>query len=305
VLALLLWLGAATAGGLQWGGAAGPPVRVSILQGNIEQTLKWRPEQLRATLDIYLRLTEAAADSRVIIWPETAVPAFAHQVEADLLGPLEAWARAGGRDLVLGIPVRDDDGRYYNTLLNLGVSGRDRYDKRHLVPFGEFMPLRPLLGPLAEMFAIPMSSFAAGEAERPVLRIAGSLAGASICYEDAFGAEVVEALPDAAFLLNASNDAWFGDSLAPHQHLEIARMRAAETDRFLLRATNTGVSAIIGPRGERLAVAPQFAQAVLSGTIEPRSGATLFARAGNAAVVVLAVLMLGAGAWVAQRRKTF
>ncbi|MEJ2577302.1 MAG: apolipoprotein N-acyltransferase, partial [Gammaproteobacteria bacterium] len=183
-------------------------------------------------------------------------------------------------------------------------SGRDRYDKRHLVPFGEFTPLRFVLAPLVELFAIPLSDFTAGAAERPLLRTAGALAGASICYEDAFGEEVVEALPEAAFLINVSNDAWFGDSLAPHQHLQIARMRAAETERFLLRATNTGVSALIGPRGELVAVAPQFEQAVLAGTVQPRAGATPFVRLGNAAVVLIACLMLAGGARLARRAQT-
>jgi apolipoprotein N-acyltransferase len=181
------------------------------------------------------------------------------------------------------------------------VSGRRAYYKRHLVPFGEFMPLRSLLAPLIEVFAIPMSDFSASSADKPNLFLAGHNAGISICYEDAFGSEVLQALPEARFLVNASNDAWFGDSLAPHQHLQIARMRALETGRFLLRATNTGVSAIIGAQGELREIAPQFEQAVLTAEIQPLQGETLYARLGNVAVLLLALVMISVGYGLGRR----
>ncbi len=138
-----------------------------------------------------------------------------------------------------------------------------------------------------------MSNFAAGEAERPLLQVAGHQAGISICYEDAFGEEIIQAMPDAAFLVNASNDAWFGDSLALPQHLQIARMRSLETGRYQLRATNTGISAFIGPKGELISSSPIFKQYVLRGEILPMSGMTPYARMGNWGVVLLLLLSLG------------
>jgi apolipoprotein N-acyltransferase len=236
-----------------------------------------------------------------VIWPETAVPSLAHRVEEEFLTPLAAEAEARGSEILLGIPVYDEaSGRYYNAMQTIGPV-RASYYKRHLVPFGEFMPLKPLLEPLIEWLAIPMSDFSPGDAAQPLVPVAGHQAGVSICYEDAFGEEVIQALPQAAFLVNASNDAWFGDSLAPHQHLQIARMRARETERYLLRATNTGISAIIGPRGELRGTAPAFTEQVLSGEVLPLQGLTPYARLGNWGVVLLALLLMGAG-WALERR---
>jgi apolipoprotein N-acyltransferase len=298
----LLWGAAALAGRVDWTEPAGPPFRASLLQGNVEQRLKWRAEELRPTLELYVTLTDEARASRLIIWPETAVPALAHLVDDILLAPLAEEARTEGRDLLIGVPIEEADGRYYNAMLALGASGRDAYYKRHLVPFGEFLPLKPVLEPLLDFLRIPMSDFSAGPRdEPPLLTVAGHPAGISICYEDAFAEEVAEALPAAAFLVNASNDAWFGDSLAPHQHLEIARMRAKETQRYLLRATNTGISAVIAPSGRIGAQTKLFEKAVLTAEITPLAGATPYVLLGNAAPVGLALLMALVGARVARR----
>jgi apolipoprotein N-acyltransferase len=294
---------AALAGRVDWTAPAGPPFNASLLQGNVEQRLKWRAEELRPTLELYVTLTDEARGSRLIIWPETAVPALAHVVDDVLLKPLEEQARAGGRDLLIGIPIEEDADRYYNAMLALGASGRDAYYKRHLVPFGEFLPFKPVLGPVLDFLEIPMSDFSAGSPhEPPVLTLAGHPAGISICYEDAFAEEVAQALPAAAFLVNASNDAWFGDSLAPRQHLEIARMRAKETQRYLLRATNTGISAIITPSGGLGAQTRLFEKAVLTAEITPLAGATPYVRLGNAAPVGLAVLLVVIGVATGRRR---
>jgi len=286
VLLALIWGGGLVLDQAEWVSPRGEPIRVSLVQGSIEQKLKWLPEQFRPTLERYLGLTAEAGDSRLIVWPETAVPAFAYQVEESLLQPLDEELRARGQDLVLGIPISDEDG-YTNSMLSLGVSGRGRYDKRHLVPFGEFLPFKDWLAPLVQWLKIPMSDFRDGSDRRPLLTLAGLAAGMSICYEDAFGAEVAEALPDAAFLVNVSNDAWFGDSLAPHQHLQIARMRALETGRYLLRATNTGVSAIIDQHGGLVAVSPQFEPALLSADIQPLQADRQFVAIGKSRFLVV------------------
>jgi len=281
---------------IEWSRPVGDPLPVALIQPNVEQSLKWRPDQFQPTVEKLRRLSRRAPEARLVIWPETAVPAFADQVEQALLAPLDAAYRAEGRTLLLGIPVRGNEG-YYNALLRLGADGRGQYRKRHLVPFGEYMPLRALLAPLARWWAVPMSDFSPGRG-RPLLTLAGRPAGMSICYEDAFGAEVVQALPEAAFLVNVSNDAWFGDSLAPHQHLEMARMRALETGRWMLRATNTGISAFIDPRGRVAARLPQFEAGVVRSTIQPRGGATPYAYGRDGPVVtVAALLLIAARSW--------
>jgi apolipoprotein N-acyltransferase len=301
--AALLWVLAFAAGHASWTTPAGAPFTASVVQGNVQQQLKWRPETLAPTLRTYLELSARAVGSRLVVWPETAVPAFAHLVQEDFLLPLETGFRERGRDLLVGVPIEEDDGRYYNAMLAIGASGRDAYYKRHLVPFGEFLPFERVLGPVLDFLAIPMSDFSAGpRGEPPLLTLAGHPAGISICYEDAFAAEVREALPAAAFLVNASNDAWFGDSLAPHQHLEIARMRSRETERFMLRATNTGISAVIGPRGELRARSRLFEPAVLTADITPLAGATPFVRFGNAVVIGVALALVALGAFAARRR---
>lgn len=300
----LLWVAGALAGMVDWTRPAGPPFRASLLQGNVEQRLKWRADELRPTLELYVTLTDEARASRLIVWPETAVPALAHLVDDILLKPLEEDARTGGRDLLIGIPIQEDADRYYNAMLALGASGRDAYYKRHLVPFGEFLPFKPVLGPVLDFLQIPMSDFSAGSKdEPPLLTLAGHPAGISICYEDAFAEEVAQALPTAAFLVNASNDAWFGDSLAPRQHLEIARMRAKEAQRYLLRATNTGISAVITPAGEIGAQTRLFEKAVLTAEITPLAGATPYVRLGNAAPVGISFLLVVVGIAVRWRSR--
>ena len=294
LLIAAFWIGGIPLNRIDWTAPAGRPLTVALVQGNVPQHLKWRPEQLVPTIQLYRQLTRKHWGSDLIVWPETAVPAFEYRVDEAFLRPLATEAKEQGTDLLVGIPLLDEEtGRYFNAILKLG-SGQDDYRKRHLVPFGEFMPLRPLLEPLLAWVEIPMSSFSAGEDARPLVRVAGYQAGVSICYEDAFPAEVNQALPDAAFLVNASNDAWFGDSLAPHQHMEIARMRALETGRFLLRSTNTGVSAIVDEKGRVTAASPIFERDVLSGTLTPMQGMTPFSRIGNWGIISLMFCFAGA-----------
>jgi len=292
VLFACLWVAGLGLSWASWTEATGEPIKVSLLQANIAQEDKWKRDMLQPTLALYQSMTEQARDSDLVIWPETAIPAFDSQVEESLLQPLHQMLVAENRDLLSGIVIQKVDGRYYNAMLSLGISGRESYLKRHLVPFGEFLPLKSLLDPVLDFLQIPMSNFAVGEDNPPLIKLAGQVAGINICYEDAFATDVMRALPEATFLINASNDAWFGDSLAPHQHLQIARMRALETGRYLLRATNTGVSAIIDHRGEVRGSIPQFTQASLTDRIQPRQGMTPYAISGDWLVLLLSGLML-------------
>jgi len=286
-----------------WSKPAGNPIKATLIQGNITQELKWNPDQFGPTIKLYTDLTRANWESDLIIWPETAIPAFYHRVKEHLLTPLEAEAKSHSTDLLVGIAVNGtDNASYYNAMVSLGDQ-RDIYSKRHLVPFGEFLPLKWLLNPLIDFLRIPMSDFSAGDHNKTTLQLAGYPAGISICYEDAFGEEVIEALPDAAFLVNASNDAWFGDSLAPHQHLEIARMRALETGRYLLRATNTGISAVIGPKGDIQGRSTAFKTEVLTRKIIPMQGMTPYVLVGNGGIVTLLLLLLAAASIIPGRIK--
>jgi apolipoprotein N-acyltransferase len=296
-LLLVLWAGGFALTHVEWSRPAAEPIRVSLLQANIPQEQKWRRDMRLPSLNLYLDMTAAVPDSRLVVWPETAVAAFAAEVESTLLAPLHELMREQGRDLILGIVDGREDGDYFNAMLSLGVSGRDHYHKRHLVPFGEYLPFDGWTRPVLDFLEIPMSDFAPGGDGKPLVTLAGQPVGIDICYEDAYAAQILRALPEATLLINASNDAWFGDSLAPHQHLEIARMRALETARYLLRATNTGISAIIDQHGRLRGTSPQFERAILSDTVPPLTGITPFARWGNTAVVGLAVLLLAVGLW--------
>ena len=302
VLCLLaLWAGGLGLQQLSWTQPDGDPVRVSLLQANIPQEQKWLAEMRVPSINRYLEMSASVPDSRILVWPETAVPAFDSEVESSLLQPLHEQLREQGRDLLLGIVSGNRDADYYNAMISLGSSGRGQYHKRHLVPFGEYLPFDRWTRPVLDFLRIPMSDFSPGGNGRPLVKLGGSQAGVDICYEDAYAEEIIRALPQAAFLINASNDAWFGDSLAPHQHLEIARMRALETGRYLLRATNTGISAIIDERGGLRATSPQFEQAVLSDEIVPMRGATPFVWWGNLGFLVAAGLMLLAAVWLRRR----
>ncbi len=289
---LLLWSAGWGLVQVQWSEPLGAPLKVALIQGNIPQHEKWELEQLLPTLTLYATRTKEHFGDDLIVWPETAVSAFQYQVDEPFLQPLEAALRRHGSQLVFGVVQLDPDGkRYYNAMVAMGDQ-RDHYYKRHLVPFTEYLPLKSLLWPLVDFFTIPMSDFTAGSKAKPLMQVGEYQVGMSICYEDAFGAETAQALPEAAYLINASNDAWFGDSLAPRQHLQIARMRALETARYLLRATNTGISAVIGPQGQLLTTAPLLQEAVIEAQIEPLSGSTPFGRLGNLPLLGLLTVML-------------
>ncbi len=275
---------------IDWATPIGKPIDVALLQGNVSQDMKWRPEQRQPTVDLYVDMTRENLGADLIIWPETALPAFQHQAQ-EMLAALGDEARKSKTDLLIGMPVMDlETRRYYNSMVAIGAHDQ-AYSKQHLVPFGEYIPLDSVIGRLMEIINVPLPDFSIQESS-PVLTLAGRPMGVSICYEDAFGGEVIRALPEATVLINASNDAWFGDSLAPHQHLEMARMRAIETQRPMLRVTNTGITAIVDNHGVVVSSAPQFKVAALRGKIQPMQGQTPYSRLGNLPVVLLAFVFV-------------
>ncbi len=295
-LALLLGTGFALRS-VQWTAPAGEPLTVSLLQGNVPQEMKFDPARYARTLEAYATLAEASR-ARLIVLPETAIPRFLDRVDPAYLERLAAAARRNGGDLLLGVPVRDGEA-YYNSVVSLGVSPRQHYHKQHLVPFGEFVP--PGFGWIVRVLSIPLSDFSRGSAGQRPLAVAGQRVALNICYEDAYGREIARQLPEAGILVNVSNVAWFGDSLAPAQHLQIARMRALESGRWHLTAANTGITAAIAPDGSVRARMPQYLQGRVDAEVRGHAGATPYVTLGDWPALLAALAAL---AFVALRGRS-
>ncbi len=301
--ALVMLLAAATAllHGRVWTEPVGGELRVSLVQGAIPQSLKWQPGEREATLDLYTRLTLELRGQDLVIWPEAAVPVPDTMVR-DYLAEMGALAQARGMQLLIGILTHDEETDEYRNSLLAVADPPGVYHKRHLVPFGEFFPVPGFVRQWMRMANLPYQDIARGEERQAPLRASEVTFAPTICYEDAYGAEQLGFLPEAQMLVNVSNDAWFGDSIAPHQHLQIARMRSLETGRYMLRSTNTGITAIIDERGRVTRQIPQFEPAVLTGTAQPFTGATPYVRTGNWPVLLLCGLAVAASLW--ERRKS-
>ena len=291
---ITLWATGSVLQSIKWTHAIGKPVQVSLIQGNITQDQKWRPENKLKTLQLYKELTEAHWDSAVIIWPETSIPAYLSEVNEWFLQPLSNAAKLHNTDLIVSLPTHGNStDEKYNAVMTLGKE-TGLYRKKHLLPFGEYLPWQPVSGFILNSLAIKLGNFTPGDIDQPLLKAGGYSFITSICYEDAFGDTGLTGLPDAAYLVNVTNDGWFGNSIEPHQHLQMARMRALETGRYMLRATNTGVTAVIAPDGRIISQAPLFTATVLTETITPMAGMTPYAIWGDTPfIIVLPVLFFG------------
>ena len=261
-----------------------PEVKVAIAQGGIDQSVKWAPENQLATLGIYGELTRTARDAgaQVVVWPETAAPFF-YGWEAGLSRRVEAIAVSGGIPILFGAPWYDPaGGEFYNSVFQMDARGvvLGRYDKRHLVPFGEYIPLRPVLFFLKKLTP-GGGDFSTGTSPA-LFRVHGQPVAASICYEALFPALIREGvLEGATWLVNVTNDAWFGDTVAPHQHLAMARMRCVEFRRPMVRAANSGISAVIDGDGGVAASLGLFRRGVLVAAVRPATGETVYAKTGE------------------------
>ncbi|MDT8407299.1 MAG: apolipoprotein N-acyltransferase [Methylococcales bacterium] len=299
---LLLIVAGLSLAGTQWTWTRSQgSLMVSVAQGNIAQRDKWQPQHRNATLDRYVSLTEAHWQP-LVVWPEAAIPAFYHEVSPGFLDYLDELAQAKQATVLTGLPVKREDGRRFNAALAVGQS-QGWYFKKHLLPFGEYLPWADTLEPWVARLNLPLGHFSAGDAQQPLLSVAGQRLILSICYEDVFPATARE-LNDARFLVNITNDAWFGRSIELAQHGQIARMRALESERYLVRAANTGLTAIINHKGRLQTSAPLFTATIISGQIDLRSGLTPFSRVGDAGIVTglltLCVLQLLISAWRAR-----
>ncbi len=255
-------------------------LQVALVQGAIPQQIKWEASQLEDSIQRYWKLTQEYWEKDLIVWPETALPTFPENVP-DTIEMLSKKGSETSTVLLIGAPTKDfTREKYFNSILQLGVSS-DSYSKRKLVPYGEYFPGKNYFRFLHKYFLIPMSDLSSGDLLKNSLSIKGREVGILICYEVAFTDIAFSSLPKSHFLVNVSNDAWFGNSIAPFQHLQIARVRALESGRPILRATNDGLTALIDHKGGFIATGPQFSPAVVSGTVFGRSGLTPYLEYGD------------------------
>lgn len=279
-------------------------VSVALVQGNIKQELRWDPEQELPTMKKYMQLSKPHLTQQIIVWPEAAIPQLEPLAQAYLLN-LDMQAAEQQSAVITGILDYKRNGDAYNGMIVLGKTGtaatggdylyesNNRYQKHHLLPIGEFVPFERWLRDVAPFFDLPNSSFARGDWLQPNLNANGYQLLAALCFEIAFPRQIQANFNhDTDFLLTVSNDAWFGASIGPLQHMQIAQMRALEFGRPLLRATNNGVTGIIQPDGKLQAVLPQFAEGVLTAEVQLAQGRTLYSRTGDTLLLWLVSLVL-------------
>jgi apolipoprotein N-acyltransferase len=310
---------------IDWTRPSGQPITVRLLQGNVPQEMKFAPEQVQSTLTLYENMLRAAP-ADLIATPETALPLLLQQLPGDYLQRLQTWANNSDSHLLLGVPISDNPQTYSNSVLGFGPEKADksasapdaataleaplrlyRYDKHHLVPFGEFIPTGAKW--FVNLMSIPLGDFTRGPAVQAPFPVKDQMVMPNICYEDLFGEEIADqiaaahfaGLPQPTILLNMSNIAWFGDSIALPQHLQISRMRTLETGRPMLRATNTGATAVIGPKGELQEQLTPYSRGTLAVTVQGMSGWTPYILLGNWLPVSLASAMLAA-LWLLRRK---
>ncbi len=275
---------------IPWSHPVGQPVSVALLQGNISQTIKWSPDQAQRTLRQYLDMVRMA-QAKLIILPETALPMLAEQIDSSYLAALKQHATSQQGDILLGV-VEAKNNNYYNSAISVGTSPAQAYSKSHLVPFGEYIPLKGVFGWIYEdLLHMPLSDLSRGTSRKP-LHLAGQKVGVNICYEDVFGEEIAQQLPEAELLVNISNDAWYGRSFAAEQHMQFSQVRAIETGRMVLRSTNTGATAIIGHDGQIKQHAPHDEGLILVGKAQSYQGTTPYVWWGNYLFIVLSALGL-------------
>ena len=275
------------------------PMSVALIQGNIPQDQKWDPKHRNSIYQRYQSLTAAQWDKDIVLWPEAAYPVFYHEA-LEVVSELDIKAAETSTTLISGVarwnlaPGGQDE--FFNSVFAIGT-GSGMYDKQKLVPFGEYVPLASMLQGLIPFFNLPLANFIEGGDDQPPLLANGYQFSVYICYEIVYPELVRLQSLQRDFLITISNDAWFGRSWGPLQHFQMARMRALEVGRYLLRGTNTGITAIIDHRGQVLSRLPQFVAGTLEGTIYPVTGTTPFQRWGHRPVLIIAFFGLGWCLW--------
>ena len=302
LIALLVWPIGFLLQGIQWTEEVGE-LKVSAVQGNIAQEKKWLPQQRMPTINAYLTETRKHWDSDIILWPETAITVLKDQFQSSL-DTINNEALNNQTTLISGIPFRYTEGpfkgEFHNSILAVGTGG-GLYHKQKLVPFGEYIPLENAIRGLLPFFDLPMSSFKQGDKHQPLLKAEKNnslfLIAPFICYEIVYPEFVADMAKDSDLLITISNDAWFGDSLGPKQHMAIAQMRALETQRYLLRSTNTGITALVNHKGEIVTQLATNKRATLTAVAQARQGQTPFMFFGLWPLLFSSLLILAAGYW--------
>ncbi|MGB0360641.1 MAG: apolipoprotein N-acyltransferase, partial [Endozoicomonas sp.] len=286
------WVIAWSFSSVQWTEKTGS-LSFSAVQGNIPQSLKWDPDYIQSTLNTYMELSSDHWGQELVVWPENAIPLFYHRAQG-VMGQLDRLAKQNNSTLILGMPVDDNSGdrtRYYNGVLSMG-DGKGMYFKQQLVPFGEYVPMEFVLRGLIDFFNLPMSDFSKGKPEQSLLKVGNVTVAPYICYEVVYPDFAANLANGSDFLITISNDTWFGKSIGPVQHFQIARMRALETGRFMIRATNDGITALIDDKGQVIKMIPRFTKGVLSSTVDTRSENTPFMITGSWPTLIAALLMV-------------
>lgn len=292
LVSLGLWFGGAQLQSIEWvERKSDEPVSVAIYQPNIPQEHKWDRAWYQPILEKYQSATEPLYGQDIVIWPESAIPNF-YQRSRNFLDPIAQRAADNDSTLITGIPFRAEDGdAYFNSIVALGA-GEGTYHKQRLVPFGEYLPLEKQLRGLISFFDLPMSSFSPGLPNQASLRAGAHRVAPFICYEVVYPDLVAKNASSADILITISNDSWFGSSLGPLQHLQMAQMRALENGRYMIRATNNGISAIIDHRGSLVAKTPQFVETTLQSEVFVMSGKTPFGYFGSTPLLLACAFIL-------------
>lgn len=292
-----VWGGALDVGQHPWTTAKAEPITVAAMQGNVAQSIKWDPQKLEMQLLLYRDMTFRSRPVDLIVWPETAVPILKEHAEG-YLTMMNRFAKERQSALITGVPIRqpniEGELRYYNGLTTVGEA-HGTYLKQKLVPFGEYVPLQDLLRGLITFFDLPMSDFARGTPEQALLQAKGHQIAPFICYEVVYPEFAASLAAQSDILLTVSNDAWFGHSIGPLQHLQMAQMRALEAGRWMIRATNNGVTVLIDPQGRVTEQVPAFEEAVLYGEVTPMQGLTPYLHWRSWPLILVCVLLLGWG----------
>lgn len=280
----------------QWTSPAGDVIDFAILQPNIAQQIKWDSRHLEEILNQYYQSSQPLIGNKVIVWPETAIPSLYPNV-AEFFAPLVARQKSAGGALISGVPMKVNDPefpkgrRIHNSILNL--TEQTHYHKQRLVPFGEYIPWQQEFADLFNFLNIPDFTFSLPKVmPQPLMRVGEYQYSTAICYEIAYPELVREYSKHADLILTLSNDTWFSGSIGPDQHFQIARMRAIENGRWLVRAANNGITAIVDPQGKIQNIAPRYTQAVLEGTVQPLKGLTPYQRVGQWPLIISYLLMV-------------
>ncbi|WP_428354935.1 apolipoprotein N-acyltransferase [Methyloprofundus sp.] len=289
-LLLSLWGTAQLLRSVSWTQPLGKPFQATLIQGNIPLQRKWLPEQRDDTLQTYASITRQHWDSSLIVWPETALPVIYNSLDPLFINTINAEAIAHRSDILLGVIASGERVSEFYNAMQLWGETKGTYYKRHLVPIGEYLPFQPVSNVMAELIGFPVSNFKKGADSQDLLYAAGYYFVASICYESVFGQELLMGLPEAAYLVNITDDGWWRNSVQPYQHLQMARFRALETGRYMLRSSATGITAFINEKGKVVSSLAAFKRAALTDSVVPMIGNTPYMWWGDA--LALAIFML-------------